>query len=111
MLTPAWSDGHSLVPLGFELLSNAAKEKRIGAIPDYDGRTHFGKRCKRATQKTLDVASSMIDWMVDTKGVTADYLVFDSWFSFPGHVQALSTHLPVICMLKDLPSIRFLHGK
>jgi len=111
MLTLAWSDGHSLVPLGFELLSNAAKEKRIGAIPDYDGRTHFGKRCKRATQKTVDVASSMIDWMVDTKGVTADYLVCDSWFSFPSHVKALSTHLPVVCMLKDLPSISFLHGK
>lgn len=110
MLTLAWSDGHSLVPLGFELLSNAAKEKRIGAIPDHDGRTHFGKRCKRATQKTLDVASSMLDW-VHTKGVTADYLVCDSWFSFPSHVQALSKHLPVICMLKNLPSISFLHGR
>jgi len=111
MLTLAWSDGHSLVPLGFELLSNAAKEKRLGATPDYDGRTHFGKRCKRATQKTLDVASSMIDWVVGKKGVTADYLVCDSWFSFPGHVQALSKHLPVICMLKDLPSISFLHNR
>lgn len=111
MLTLAWSDGHSLVPLGFELLSNAAKEKRIGATPDNDGRTHFGKRCKRATQKTVDVASSMIDWMVGSKGVTADYLVCDSWFCFPGHVRALSKHLPVVCMLKDLPSISFLHNR
>ncbi|WP_340106959.1 hypothetical protein [Rhodohalobacter sp. 8-1] len=57
------------------------------------------------------MASSMIDWMVGKKGVSADYLVCDSWFSFPSHVQALSKHLPVICMLKDLPSISFFHGK
>ena len=60
MLSLAWSDGHSLIPLGFELLSNADNQKRIGAIPDYDGRTRFGKRCKRATQKTVDVASTLL---------------------------------------------------
>jgi hypothetical protein len=110
MLTLAWSDGHSLIPLGFELLTNAKKEKRIGPIPDFDGRTPFGKRCRRATQKTLEVSSSMIAWATK-KGVKADYLVCDSWFSFPKHLKALSGHLPVICMLKDLSAICYLHNR
>ena len=109
MLTLAWSDGHSLIPLGFELLSNAQKDKRIGAIPDHDGRTHFGKRCRRATQKTIEVASSMVN-RIYSKGLKADYLVCDSWFSFPSHIRSLSEHLPVICMLKDLPAISYLHN-
>lgn len=33
MLTPAWSDGYSLVPFGFEMLSNAVKDRpTIGSI-------------------------------------------------------------------------------
>ena len=110
MLTLSWIDGHSLVSLGFELLSNVAKEKRIGAIPDYDGRTHFGKRCKRVTQKTLNLATSMLDW-IHKKSITADYLVCDSWFSLPPQVNALIKHLPVICMRKDLSSISFLDAQ
>jgi len=109
MLTLAWSDGHSLIPLGFELLTNSEKKKRIGAIPDYDGRTHFGKRCTRAMQKTVDVASAMIG-RVWSKGLRADYLVCDSWFSYPAQIKDLSTHLPVVCRLKDVPSTAFLHN-
>ncbi|MDZ7691904.1 MAG: transposase [Balneolaceae bacterium] len=110
MLSLAWSDGHSLIPLGFELLSNADNEKRIGAIPDYDGRTRFGKRCKRATQKTVDVASALLKRVAKNR-LQADYLVCDSWFSFPKQLSKLSTHLPVACMLKDLPAISYLHGQ
>jgi hypothetical protein len=37
--------------------------------------------------------------------------VCDSWFCFPKQVEQLRQHLPVICMLKDVPAIRFLHGR
>ncbi len=33
-------------------------------------------------------------------GVKADYILMDSWFSFPAILAKLGQHLPVICMAK-----------
>jgi len=36
-------------------------------------------------------------------GIRADYILMDSWFSFPALLATLGKHLPVICMAKDMP--------
>jgi len=110
MLTMAWSDGHSLVPVDFELLSNNDAQKRLGDQPNVDLRTHLGKRCMAATSKATDQTLNMLDRALKA-GMTADYLVFDSWFAHAGLLHKLSRRLPVVCMLKNSGKISFRHGK
>lgn len=110
MLTMAWSDGHSLVPVDFELLSNADAHKRLGPEPQADCRTHWGKRCLAATSKATDQTLNMMERALKA-GIRADYLVFDSWFAHPGVLYKLSRKLPVVCMLKNSGKISFRHGK
>ena len=65
MLTMAWSDEHSLVPLDFELLTNSDTNKRLGEQPEVDMRTHLGRRCvaatSKATDQTLNIAGSSLE--------------------------------------------------
>jgi hypothetical protein len=110
MFTLAWSDGHSLVPVGFELLTSSDADKRLGDTPDVDLRTHLGQRCLAATSKATDQTLTMVDRALKA-GVPADYLVFDSWFAHPGLLHKLSGRLPVVCMLKNSGKISFRHGK
>ncbi|MFW8600792.1 IS4 family transposase, partial [Desulfobacterota bacterium M19] len=42
-------------------------------------------------------------------GIRADYILMDSWFSFPALLAALGKHLPVICMAKDMPNVFYRH--
>lgn len=110
MLTMAWSDGHSLVPVDFELLTNSDTNKRLGEKPKVDLRTHLGRRCVAATSKATDQTLNMLDRALKA-AVPADYLVFDSWFAHPGLLHKLSRRLPVVCMLKNSGKISFRHGK
>ena len=43
-------------------------------------------------------------------GITARYVLMDSWFAFPdliASIHAICSQFDVICMLKDLPNIRY----
>ncbi|GMA50033.1 hypothetical protein GCM10025857_13900 [Alicyclobacillus contaminans] len=41
-------------------------------------------------------------------GISAKYLLFDSWFAYPSTIiRALSQSLHVVCMLKDMPKVRY----
>ena len=110
MLTMAWSDGHSLVPVDFELLTNSDAHKRLGEQPKVDLRTHLGRRCLAATTKVTDQTLKMLDRALKAT-VPADYLVFDSWFAHPAVLHKLNQRLPVVCMLKNSGKISFRHGK
>jgi len=110
MLTMAWSDGHSLVPVDFELLTNSDPGKRLGEQPKVDLRTHLGRRCLAATSKATDQTLHMLDRALKA-AMAADYLVFDSWFAHADLLYKLSQRLPVVCMLKNSGKISFRHGK
>jgi len=110
MLTLAWSDDHSCVPCEFELLTNSCPDKRLGPAPQLDGRSVMGRRVKVATQKATDVAVAMIKCALGHIK-QADYVVFDSWFSFPTVIQKVAEHIPVICPVKNMAAVKFKHGK
>jgi hypothetical protein len=109
MLTCGWSDGHSFVPIELELLTNNNQAQRIGPDPRLDGRTTAGKRCRQARRKATDLAVEMVERVTETS-VTPDYVVFDSWFSHPRVIKKCSRHVPVVCRLKNLPNIAYLHA-
>jgi len=109
MLTLGWSDGASFLPLDFILCSSANLEKRIQEITKVlDKRMCGYKRRMEAITKSTDHLSDMVKRAL-AYGIKADYILMDSWFSFPVIIAALGQHLPVICMMKNMPKIFYLY--
>jgi len=99
MLTLAFTDGISLIPLDFALLGSKkiVCEANIGI----DGRSHGAKRRTEAVCEAPEILLSMID---RHRHIIQDgsYIVFDSWFSFPSLIRALTgRNLHVTARLKN----------
>ena len=107
MLTICWSDGTSCLPMDFALLSSADAKKRL-----CDSQKIIDKRCcayqrrKEATQKATAHLETMVKRILST-GVSAKYLLMDSWFTMPATVVTLAKHLNVIGMVKKSPNIHY----
>jgi hypothetical protein len=107
MLTICWSDGTSCLPMDFALLSSSDAKKRL-----CDSQKSVDKRCcayqrrKEATQKATAHLEAMVKRILST-GVSAKYLLMDSWFTMPATVVTLAKHLKVIGMLKKSSRIYY----
>jgi len=102
LLTVVWSDGASLVPLDFALLSSVEKKNRYQEITkDIDKRSCGYRRRQEAITKSTELLEPIIRRVLRF-GVRADYILMDSWFALPKIIQMLSTNVPVICMLKNM---------
>ena len=107
MLTICWSDGASCLPMDFALLSSAQAKKRL-----CDSQKILDKRCcayqrrKEATEKTTAHLEAMVKRILSA-GVSAQYLLMDSWFTMPATVATLAEHLKVIGMVKKSPNIYY----
>jgi hypothetical protein len=99
LLTLAWSDGHSLVPLEFELLTNADPEKRVGPDPEYNPDHAIAQRITNSTRKATQLFVEMVKQTL-SKRIKADYLVMDSWFAHAKILFELSPLIPVVCVVK-----------
>lgn len=107
MLTLGWSDGNTFLPLAFSLLSSEKESNRLQGMNAVDKRTNGYKRRKEAIRKSTEV---MLDLLKQAKAymVPASYLLFDSWFSFPGVIRkVLEQELYIICMLKSVPTVKY----
>jgi hypothetical protein len=105
LLTLGWSDGNSFLPLDFVLCSSARAEKRVQGIKkNLDKRCCGYRRRKEAMIKSTDHLEPMVKRVL-ALGIRADYLLMDSWFSFPAILARLGRHLPVICMAKDMEKV------
>ena len=101
MLTLGWSDGNSFVPVSHCLLSAAEDKNLLCEGVQYDGRSLAGRRRRQARRKATDVMVELIHSAQRT-GITARYVLFDSWFSAPKTIIALKKqeHLDTIAMIK-----------
>lgn len=109
LLTMAWSDGYSTLPVDFALLSSRDPEKRLwGEKRRLDRRCCAARRRQEAVTKSTDLLDGMIKRIM-ASGIDFGYILMDSWFAFPSIIRKLHRHRPVICMLKDMPNIRFRH--
>jgi hypothetical protein len=110
MLTLAWSDGASLIPLDFALLSSAAPCNRYqNATKAVDRRSCGAMRRREATTKSTALLVPMLRRVL-AAGTKARYLLMDSWFGLPAIISALCPFLPVICMVKRTPKILYWFG-
>ena len=108
MLTMAWSDGSSLLPLDFALLSSAKKKNRYQeASEKLDKRTCGARRRQEAVTKATDLVTPMIERALRA-GIKAKYVLMDSWFGVPSLIVKARKHLHVICMVKRTPKIHYI---
>lgn len=99
MLTLGWSDGHTLIPVDFSLLSSLTSQIN-GVMEGIDKRTSGYKRRLEALLPAPEVIPAMIDRAL-AAGMTASYVLMDSWFTHAPLIQAiLQRRLDVIGMVK-----------
>lgn len=107
MLTLCWSDGASAVPLDFALLSSKNKNNRLfGQKKEIDKRTSGYKRRAEAVTKATDLLPSMVE-RVGKSGIRFDYILMDSWFSWPKLIASLLPYAHVICMVKKTKKVLY----
>ena len=101
MLTLGWSDGNSFVPVSHCLLSAAEDKNLLCEGKACDGRSLAGRRRLQARRKATDVMVELIH-SARYAGITARYVLFDSWFSAPKTMIALKNqeYLDTIAMVK-----------
>ena len=101
MLTLGWSDGNSFVPINHSLLSAAEEKNLLCEGKQYDGRSLAGRRRLQARRKATDVMVELIH-SAQCAGITAKYVLFDSWFASPKTLLSLKNqeNLDTVAMMK-----------
>lgn len=109
MLTLAWSDGATLIPLDFAFLSSTDPCNRYqGVTKSLDRRSCGAMRRREAVTKSTALLEPMLRRALQA-GVKARFLLMDSWFGMPAIISALSPLIPVICMVKRTPKVLYGH--
>jgi hypothetical protein len=88
LLTLGWSDGSTCVPVSFSLLSSAKEKNRLMPMAEIDKRTNGFKRRAESLRKAPEALKDLV-MQARHSGITADYLLFDSWFAFPATILGL----------------------
>ena len=108
MLTLGWSDGNSFIPVNHCLLSAADDKNLLFDAENFDGRSLAGKRRRQSRRKATGVMIDLIK-AAQQSGLTAKYVLFDSWFSSPKTITALKQGqgLDVIAMVKKSSKVKY----
>ena len=107
LLTLGSSDGNTFLPVNSCLMASSKESNIIGSQKDFDKRSIAGKRRKLAQMKATDTMLQLLD-MATAQGITADYVLFDSWFSNPAQLTAIKSRgMDVIAMVKKSSRISY----
>lgn len=110
MLTLGWSDGNTFLPVNSCLLASSKESNIIGPVNSFDKRTIAGKRRILAQKRATDAMLDLLD-TADSAGLSADYVLFDSWFSNPTQLLDIKSRgMDVIAMIKKSSRIKYLYG-
>ena len=108
LLTMAWSDGNTLIPVYGRLLSSSDGKNIVGTEKHLDGRSLAGKRRKQAVSKAPDVMLDMLKSAIRA-GHHAKYVLFDTWFALPKTILRIHSEckLNTIAMVKKSSKITY----
>jgi len=107
LLSVCWSDGVSLLPLDFALLSSKDKKNRLqGITKDVDKRSCGYKRRLEAMEKATDLVGTMVGRILSYR-IKFDYILMDSWFCWPKVICGLHRYAPVIGMVKKTSKVLY----
>ena len=107
MLTLCWSDGNSLISVNSCLLASSKESNIIGPKRSFDKRTIAGKRRELAQTKAPKAMLTLLD-NATKAGLSADYVLFDSWFATPAQITDVKSRgIDVIAMIKKSSRIKY----
>ena len=102
VLTLAWTDGVTIIPVRYSLLASSYDEKVRGRIrDDIDGRT-LGARIRKLARTSMNDLTVRFACEAVKAGIPASIIAFDSWFAVPRTISRLmkEAELTVIARLK-----------
>lgn len=107
LMSVGWTDGNTFLPVNSSLLASSKDSNVICSAGHYDGRSLAAKRRKLARTKGTDVMIELLRNAL-AAGHTADYVLFDTWFSNPAQLLAVkSLGLDAIAMIKKSKKIYY----
>ena len=107
LLTLGWTDGNTFLPVNSCLLASTKEENLIGPSHHYDGRSLAAHRRKLAQSKGTDAMIELLRNALNA-GHSADYVLFDTWFSSPAQLIAVKNlGLDAIAMIRKSSRIRY----
>ena len=107
LMTLGWTDGNTFLPVNSSLLASSKASNLIGPQECHDGRSLAAKRRNLAQTKGTDVMLALIK-TARKCGHTADYVLYDSWFSNPAQLVAVKElGLNSIAMIRKSSRIRY----
>ena len=107
LMTLGWTDGNTFLPINSSQLASSKASNLIGPQEYYDGRSLAARRRNLAQTKGTDVMLELIK-TARKCGHTADYVLYDSWFSNPAQLVAVKEiGLDSIAMIKKSSRIRY----
>lgn len=111
LLTLGWSDGATFIPVNFGLIAYA-KHLIEGISDKVDKRTSGYKRREECLLPKPQATANMIMQALKA-GISADYVLMDTWFTEEPLMKAIMKHgLGIIGMLKRNPKRKYsLRGK
>ena len=111
LLTLAWTDGVTLIPLLFRHLSSQDKKNRFNEInPKIDKRSCGYKARQQAISSAPKVLVEMLTQVVKA-GVPSKHVLFDCWFAYPVTIiEIAKMGLNVVARLKKTPKVKYLLG-
>lgn len=84
-----WTDGATLIPLCFRHMASSDKSKQYRPENDKEDKRTCAHRAKTEAQmKSTEVMFGMLR-LCKRFGIPADYVLFDSWFSFPSVIMKI----------------------
>ena len=107
LMSLGWTDGNTFVPINSTLLASPKKSNILGIQKQFDGRSLAGRRRKLAQTKGTDAMLELIK-SAQSAGHTADYVLFDTWFSHPSQlISVKALGLDSIAMIKKSSKIHY----
>ena len=107
LMTLGWTDGNTFLPINSSLLASSKRSNLIGPQKHFDGRSLAAHRRTLACMKGTDVMISLLE-TAQKAGHSAQYVLFDSWFSSPAQLVAVkSLGLNSIAMIKKSSRVRY----
>lgn len=107
LMTLGWTDGTTFLPVNSSLLASSKASNLIGPQEHFDGRSLAARRRTLAQRKGTDVMIELMKTALKA-GHSAEYVLFDSWFSNPAQLIAIKElGLDSIAMVKKSSRIRY----
>ena len=107
LMTLGWTDGNTFLPINSCLLASSKEHNLIGPVEQFDGRSLAAKRRKLAQMKGTEVMIELLR-NAHSAGHSADYVLFDTWFSSPAQLIAVKNlGLDSIAMIKKSSRIYY----